>query len=429
MTFKSRHLTRCAFPSRACLGWFLAVATLMAVDVDLRAADAAEFWLKPKGDKSGGSGTKADPWVVLSAEEFDAKMRQIPAGARIHLQPGVFETLGWGSAEGKGFAVKSGWHIIGAGTDRTVIRLLDCVKDATPSSGVGRVLFSGWASAVENVVIQDLTADCNYDGIRKRLKRDELSLEGVRLFGREFKVQRVKVINAVGKRNLPNATPESFIIALSPKDETTDATGYYVEDSEVSSFHGGQCTAISILGTGGKAGATGAFRRNRVLLQGGPGEFAFSGYGARDLLIEGNTTVRATRVFNWDTAAPGGGILIRSNQFLKCPGWAFTLGGGSNSVIENNLIELLDSRAVGIQISAKNRLFPGAGPWTIRNNVFKAVSGSPIAFRFFNVEPVPGCVFEGNILDRRLKIDPSARGLKSFKGNVNDRGRGVPPVQ
>ncbi len=399
---------------------------LARLDAHAAAPEPAEVWLTSKGEQPGGAGSREDPWRVPTADAFAERMRGIAAGTVIHLGPGVFDTYGWGAPDHQGFEVRTGWTVAGAGRDKTTLRLLGCMADPKPGSGIGRVLFSGWGAGVENVVIRDLTIDCNARGVQSRMKRDNISLEAIRLMGRELRIEHVKVVHAIGGRDISVATPEAFLIALSPRDEKTDATGFFVEDCEVSQFGGGQCTAICVLGAGGKNGVTGAFRRNKVLMQGGPGEYAFSTYGARDFIIEQNVTVQATRVFNWDTAAPGHGILIRSNQFLQCTGWAMNLGGGKDSTIEKNLFELSNSHTVGVQISAANALFPGAGAWTIRSNVFRALGGTPVAFRFFNGQPVDGCVFEGNTVDRRLLIDKSARSLKSWKNNVNERGRRIP---
>lgn len=387
------------------------------------AAGAAEFWLAPGGESASGTGTAADPWKTPKPEDFDRRLREIPANSTIHFAGGVFETHGWGSPGQQGFLVKDGWTLVGAGREQTTLRLVGCMADAPTNSGVGRVLFSGWGPAVERVAVRDLTIDCNYPGVAERMKRTELTLSAIVLMGREFRIERVRAIRAAGKRNVPGVNPESFIIGLSPRDDSTDATGFFVEDCEVSQFAGGQCSAIDLLGTGGKNGATGAFRRNRVLLGGTGGEFAFGAHGTREFVIEQNTTRGAARVFNWDTAAPGKNLLIRSNEFLACTGWAFNLGGGGDSVIERNLIELATPSAVGVQISAANQLFPGARAWTIRQNTFRTSGPAATVARFYQDVPVPGCVFEGNRIDRRLKLDRSAKGFSVWRKNTDDRNR------
>lgn len=405
------------------LGWLLVGLSLSSV----QAAERPAFWLSPKGERPGGSGTQQDPWVVTKPEEFDARMRSIPNQARIHLAPGTFETYGMGAPGQPGFLVKSGWSIEGAGIDQTTVLLVGCVADQQPGSGMGRIFFSGWGAGVEGVVIRNLTADCNYPGVTKKMGRKDISLAAVYLMGRDLRIEKLKAIRTAGLRNLPGGNPETFPIALGPRDDKTDASGYLIEDCEVSQFSGGQLTAIAIVGAGGKNGAEGAIRRNRVLLGGTGGEFAFSAYGARQVVIEQNTTRKATRVFNWDTPAPGRGILIRSNQFHECGSWAFNLGGGRDSVIEHNLIELSGDGALGVQISAANEIFPGAGPWTIRHNTFKTLSGTPTLARFFRNVAVPGCVFEHNKIEGRHKVDPSARDFAVWRNNTDSRRREVTP--
>ncbi|MBX3745906.1 MAG: right-handed parallel beta-helix repeat-containing protein [Verrucomicrobiae bacterium] len=408
-----------AFPLHA----LAALALLLSSSSSFAGTNA--FWLQP-GRTPGGSGSQSDPWIVSQPEDFDARLRAIPTNSVITLLPGVFETYGSGAPGQPGFFVKNGWTVQGAGIHRTTVRLVGCILDQHPGSGVGRVFFSGWGPGVERVVLRDLTVDCNERGVRARMKADDLTLSAVFLMGREHRVERIKAINALGRRTLPGGNPECFVIALSPRDDSTDATGYFVEDCEVSSFAGGSVTAIALLGTGGRNGATGALRRNRVVLGGTGGEFGFSAYGAGGFVIEHNVTRQAARAFNWDTAAPGRDLTIRNNQFLQCTGWALTLGGGGDSIVEDNVIELAGPNALGVQISARNEIFPGAGAWIIRNNTFRARSGTPMVVRFFRGVPVPGCQFVGNRIDPRLRHDPSAAKFDTWRANVDLRNR---PVQ
>ncbi len=414
-----------AFRMRRVLSSCLTVL-LLAAPAPMLAA--GEFWLEP-GRQRGGSGTREDPWRVDSAETFDERMRGIPANSIIHLGKGTFETYGSGAPDQKGFLVKSGWQVIGAGQKQTTIRLLGCTPDTQAGSGIGRMFFSGWGAGVENVVFRDFTADCNADGVRKRMRRDNITLEAINLFGRQITIQRIRAINAIGRRANPNANPEAFVIAVSPRDDNTEADGYLIEDCEVSRFAGGNCTGICLLGGGGRGGgrngARGVIRNNRVLLNGGGGEFAFSAYGTADFRIENNESRLAARAFNWDSDRPGSGLVIVSNRFLRCTSFAINLGGGGDSIIERNIIELEKPTAVAFQISAKNERYPGARSWIIRDNVIRTRARGGIAVRFFRGEPVPGCVFENNQLDPALTVDPSARAFQTWRGNSTTRGRPV----
>jgi hypothetical protein len=387
---------------------------------------APEFWINP-GSQLSGDGSQADPWTVASPEEFDAQLRKTPAHATIHLGPGVFETYGAGAPGQPGFIVKNGWSIQGAGIDKTVIRLVGCLPDEHPGSGIGFIFFSGWGPGVDRIAMRDFTADCNAIAVMDHVKRQNISLSAIYLMGSQHTVQRVKAINAIGRRGRPGVNPEAFVIRVGPRDANTDATGYFVEDCEVSSFQGGAVTAIALLGTGGKNGATGAFRRNQIVLQGSGGEFGFSAYGANGFVIEHNVTHRAARAFNWDTAAPGRDLIIRNNRFLQCTGSALLLGGGSASVVEDNVIELSGAKAVGVMISARNKVLPGASGWVIRNNVFQAPGRDGVAVRFYGDEPAPGCTFTGNRIEDGLKIRAGRSGFRVWRNNVNREGRIVAP--
>ncbi len=386
---------------------------------------AQKYWLSPGPGQPGGSGTERDPWITPTAAEFDARMRFIPPESEIRLAEGTFETHGWGAPGQQGFLVKSGWTVQGAGMRKTTVRLVGCVADQQADSGIGRMFFTGWGPAAERVVFRDFTADCNHAGVARAMKRKAITVEAINLMGREFRVERVRALNALGRRGATGVNPEAFIIAVAPRDDTTDATGYWVEDCVVEQFGGGECTGISLLGKGGREGASGAFRRNRIVMNGGPGEFGLSGYGTREFVMEHNQTRGTSRAFNWDTPAPGRNLIIRSNEFLQCTGWAFTLGGGGDSIIEHNLIELSSPNAVGIQISAANRVFPGARPWTIRSNRFRARASGAVVARFYEGKSVPGCVFENNRLQGRLRMEPSAAGFTVWKNNRDTANRVV----
>ncbi len=388
------------------------------------ALGASKYWLSPGPGQPGGSGTEADPWITPTATEFDARLRQLPPDAIIQLGAGAFETHGWGSPGQPGFLVKTGWTLQGAGMEKTTVRLVGCVADQQAGSGIGRMFFSGWGPGVERVVMRDFTADCNHTGVARAMQRTAISLEAINLMGREFRIERVRAINALGRRGAAGVNPESFIIAVAPRDDTTDATGYWVEDCVVDRFGGGDCTAIGLLGKGGKAGATGAFRRNQILLDGKPGRFGFSAHGTREFVIENNRTRGTSRAFNWDTPAPGHNLLIRSNEFLQCTGWALNLCSGGDSIIENNLIELSAPESIGVHISGPNSIFGGARPWIVRSNQFRARGNGTIVARFYEGKAVPGCVFEGNRLQGRLKVDPSVAGFTVWRNN-RDAGNRV----
>ena len=111
----------------------------------------------------------------------------------IRFGPGIFQTRGFGAAE-PGFRVLSGQRFVGSGIYQTVLQLVK----ATPLPGIanGAVIF-GTDGTVSDVVISDLTLDCN--AARQPLEDGTpalLSLTGVYFpNGSRIRLKRVRIIN------------------------------------------------------------------------------------------------------------------------------------------------------------------------------------------------------------------------------------------
>ena len=385
-----------------------------------------EFWFAKRTDGQPGTGTLQDPYNARNSETFDGWMRKIPERSVIHLLPGEYETMGFSRGNVPGFVVKNGWRIKGAGTGNTTLKLVAVATDRTVSSGWNAVLFSGWGKPVSHVSIEDLTVDCNYQGISKVSGLTNLSTQAVFLLGDNLRVERVKAIRAAGLRYDQGGklNPETFVITVGPHGDTEQPWGYRIHDCEVSEFAGGFCTAIAIAGAGSRGGATGVISGNRVRLS-EPGQFAYSGYASSGILIENNVAIGAHRGLNWDTGQ-GRNLVVRGNFFLEQPAIGAMLGGAEDSVFENNIIELTGSNSVGIKMSAKNSVFPGASGWIIRNNVIRNLSkGKNFAVQFVNEVPPPGSVFEYNRVDPSLKFGDLGKGFESWSNNTDLEGRAL----
>lgn len=124
----------------------------------------------------GGSGTPADPYLTDTTLRFDEILPGLAEGSHIRLGPGVFSTLGLRHSVGPedfGWEVRSGWIIIGAGADVTILRLARWPDFVASADGPEQC--RAWAvvgcsprAPVSGVVIEKLTVDANWSGLPKR---------------------------------------------------------------------------------------------------------------------------------------------------------------------------------------------------------------------------------------------------------------------
>ena len=399
----------------------VAAGTLLVTTASPPASRAAEVWLTPERGRAEATGTRQNPYPVPTAEAFDQRLRELPAGTVIHLLPGTYETKG-GTTDAGGFQVRSGWQIRGAGMDRTTVRLTGFVRDQGGATGVGRVFFNGWGPGVSNVVIADLTVDANGEGIVRAAGTPRMTTEAVRLQGRDLLLERVRAVGAVGRRNAPGVNPESFILQIGPHSPADRTASFRILGCEVRDFAGGNCTAISLFGPDRADTLSGGLvRSNRITLGGTGGEFGFAAYGD-GVIVEFNQVTGASRAFNWDTPKNGRRTIIRTNQFLRCTGYALCLGGGADGLVEGNLIELAGNGALGVLLSARNDTFPGASGWVIRGNTFRAASGRPGVAAFHRNAVAPGSVFENNVLEPALELRARPQDFARWRGNRQPDG-------
>src|SRR5207302_5726022 len=85
-----------------------------------------------------GTGTNADPYDGSTANKLDTILCSIPAYTRIHLGPGTFLTTGsFGYNETRGYYLKPGWKINGAGKELTTVKATLYPAAAGTSGHVG----------------------------------------------------------------------------------------------------------------------------------------------------------------------------------------------------------------------------------------------------------------------------------------------------
>jgi hypothetical protein len=364
-----------------------------------------DIWIGLRTDGQPGEGTLASPFNG-SEDAFDAKLRELcltnaVTHLVIHLLPGTYHTRGYPV-----WFPRSGWKIQGAGMHQTTIKLI---------AGTNAPLFvisPFHLVAADGVEVCDLTVDCAYSPTNWNFAT------AIYLWGSYNAIRRVRAINAYG----PYPDIENFTLGISigpgPRSEAN-----VIEDCEVSSFHGGYVTAIS-MGGGYELYNTksiqGALRRNRVLdlyNPDSPHAMAAYGFSGGEGLVEGNLAVRCGLGFYIDTGRDRN-LILRNNLFLGCKGGGIFLMGRrvDTVVIENNFIELdTDAGPVtGIALSDGN----GSSQFAhvqIRHNVVRPLArrfsrGAGLSLTLANAETL---MVTGNRIDG---------GLSNF---IQDGGRGV----
>lgn len=327
-----------------------------------------------RADGKVGTGSKLDPFDASSPEKFDAIMRSVPANTTIRLGRGTFLTNGFQdySLARKGFNLKKGWRIVGAGRETTIVKLMsltDRPPDSKPYSGA--VFDGGYATDTSNSLVANLTIDCNASGLSEdAVNGTDYKINGVNLQGNNCTIRNVHLIHAYGKRS---AGHECFSLSIS---------GYYdgsawqpsynavIEDCLVDQSTHDYGGAI-VLYNHPSSFITGVMRNN--LVKNWNGTAAFGSIG-RNVVIERNTAIDCTNFYYGDSGGQTdlvvrGNILRRINQhaFFFVP--AFPDASAHHVLIENNRIVFKSTNKGYPALLAVNGKVAGrASDFVLRNN-------------------------------------------------------------
>jgi len=281
-----------------------------------------EYWISTNAS-TANLGTLAEPFDGSTQSLFDNRMNNLPPACTIHILAGVYSTAGTAA-----WLVKSGQKLLGSGIDVTIVRLLTNSPDNTC------VILSYYGT---NNTVSDLTVDCNYSS-------GNVTYSGVNLYGTRHTVSRVKVVNASG------GTGEAFQIAIGSSNWGIDlnSEGNIIEECEVSSFHGGFCSAIACNG-GPTSWISGVVRHNRIFLApafptASEFQIAINGANAINYLVEGNYVNGATAAFYGDTGTYTN-LTVANNFFINVYSGVSIAGGGvrKNMSFQNNHIEITNN--------------------------------------------------------------------------------------
>lgn len=292
------------------------------------------YWLTAEADAPVGRGTEKEPWRVSTAKEFDRRMSKMPPGVLICLGLGVFHTTGR-----IGFLLKTGQSVIGAGIGKTTIRLV--TPDATTPLSV---VVESAGDATCNIVLQDLTVDCNYS-----TGWGNITLQGVNLQGSGHRISRVEVLRSAGFAS------ECFALGIYAS--TISSSDNVIDGCLVREHQGGWCTSIFLVNNSCLNNpenpmavfTSGIVRNNVVDLRGASlpagGGCAYGGGGIANSTFMANVSKGANFGFNFDTTRIEN-VTIEKNQFASCRFIGINFRAHRtgdrirNIVIANNVISL-----------------------------------------------------------------------------------------
>ncbi|HEV2327591.1 MAG TPA: hypothetical protein VGY56_02245 [Verrucomicrobiae bacterium] len=264
------------FTILAVVGWSLVIAARAESLI------TNDFWICDRTNTSK-LGTLDNPFDGSSQAKFDAVMSNMPPNCAIHILAGTYET--WGQLN---WRVKTGQKIIGSGIDVTILQF----STNTRIVQGGPAVITNDGSPVTNVVVSDLTVDCNYTGQAE-------SHHGVIIDGTQNAVRRVKVINL---GYYPGSNTEAWGIALGNAHLPVSA-GNIIEECEVGPLAAGHNVSGITLEAGPSTFISGTMRINRVFLIPDPvgAQIALNCSWTTDCQVEDNYVDGADSGFVTDT--------------------------------------------------------------------------------------------------------------------------------
>jgi len=219
----------------------------LAEAYDLDPISTPGVWIAVRTDGRAGSGTENDPYDGSTIGKFDAIMAdnsKTPPNTTIHLGPGTFRTSA--SDQGHKWKVKSGWVIEGAGMYDTTVQMGGSVAGIHNDLEAFK---SDSNSSTDNVIIQDLTVDCNWAELSTTADtgaggEKNVCIGAIYLAGSNNLIQRVRHIHTYG--SFANQREEFGIFLTAPSN--MDATGNRITYCRAELPEGNYGSAFNIAG-------------------------------------------------------------------------------------------------------------------------------------------------------------------------------------
>ena len=345
--------------------WLLAWPSGWAQPVVWPEAPERTVWLAADREVFGDGATAATPLDASTATKLGQELQRLTReiglyedGVVLRFLPGEYET--------HGIRIRPRWHVVGAGMDKTRIKLVPAAAHLKIKSAYHSVIGGGWGPQFapgpdrarlakrdfDNIRIADVSLDCNWDGMKRVLGAILKKASGVDLLAKQALVERVQVsgFGAVGGR--PSWREVFPIRLISGMGDGAVLTGYresiievrhcVVEGAVRGSDFGTEwpyCTGIMVSHRGADPESRTVRARvhqNEVrnILNG----IAFGGAFLLRAEFFENKVTNCGIGFNFDTGS-NRGVVIRDNKFVACVGGG-SVNDGKQFKIFNNTFRL-----------------------------------------------------------------------------------------
>jgi hypothetical protein len=160
------------------------------------ASFARDIYLAIRHDGHRGSGSARDPFDASSAAKYNAILEHFREDTNFFYAPGIYETTGWYYRIRQ--TANPRCRHFGAGTDRTVIRLVG----TSQANAEGVIFGADYDATADGFELHNLTLDCNAPGNPKF--RDGIGAVGaVNVIGNNMLFSNLKVEHfGTGKRGV-----------------------------------------------------------------------------------------------------------------------------------------------------------------------------------------------------------------------------------
>jgi len=327
---------------------FTAWSGVWAQETEWPAAPGRTFWLAARHDDYGNGQAISGPIDASTAaklgralERLEEEQGHYGEGVVLRFLPGQYET--------HGIRVRPRWHVIGAGIDKTTIKLVPGARPRKIKSAYHSVISGGWGPQFsgdpgkqrlakrdfDNLRIADLSLDCDWGGMKAALGPILKKTSGIDLLAKQVLVERVQVsrFGAVGGRS---SWREVFPIrVISAMGDGSKLQGYRDSIIEirrciVEGFVRGPsagtawpyCTGIMVSHRSADlASGSVDVRVHHNEVRDITNGIALGGAFLKRAEFYENTVTNCGIGFNFDTGG-NQGVLIRNNRFTGC------IGGG-----------------------------------------------------------------------------------------------------
>jgi len=343
------------------------------------------------------------------------------------------------------WVVRSGWVISGDGMYSTTIQMVGSVSGLSLDVDVFK---SDPNVSTDNVVIQNLAIDCNWNNLTNKPVGPggeyAVSSGGVILFGTNNLVQSVRCSNAYGSFETAVGNCESLVIALYPS-KFADAVGNTISNCLVDSPQGTHMAPFGIGGLSDFSGATITYNTGAKVLgctaigvNNGLGStptnpvVGFNNSGGvnfgyvKNLTIDSNTFIDCYGAAYCDTGSTDG-LQVTNNTVIR--GWA-AIGLGSPTPPKQNILISGNSFSIQNRSSGANAGINWTGApitnFTVTHNTLSADTSGSGSLQFWGViaYSVTNATITNNVVDPLFYNKVTGTGL-TISNNTQPNGAPV----